>query len=330
MAFFNKYPYTDFHELNADWILKQLSTFQTQLDEFTQRVIECEEQVAAISDRMDQAEEDIDALEGRMDTAEGDISDLKDADIALDGRLDALEGADIQDAVMLSDMAGITRDTSSVTIGFTKNTYTDGAKGADVADNAVIPAATTDYAGVITAGDKAKLNAFSVDGSGNATFTGTVGGSAPSGNNDYATKQYVDNLAISGQASAVYENDIKGTYDEAHGTWVAHSASGLQYGSVREVRFRLSATLDQDRTAGTAIVWQDLTDDYYSEYGYYHAIATAKRTRDNVVSYIPVELLVGDSRTPSTNYICCQAITTGDWLNGDTIDIRGTATYMVY
>lgn len=28
---FNKYPYTDFHELNLDWILKRIKNIESQL-----------------------------------------------------------------------------------------------------------------------------------------------------------------------------------------------------------------------------------------------------------------------------------------------------------
>ena len=32
MGFFNKYPYTDFHELNADWLLKEMQELDEKLD----------------------------------------------------------------------------------------------------------------------------------------------------------------------------------------------------------------------------------------------------------------------------------------------------------
>ena len=33
MGFFNKYPYTDFHELNADWLLQKMQELDKRLDE---------------------------------------------------------------------------------------------------------------------------------------------------------------------------------------------------------------------------------------------------------------------------------------------------------
>lgn len=32
MGFFNKYPYTDFHELNLDWLLNEMKALETKLD----------------------------------------------------------------------------------------------------------------------------------------------------------------------------------------------------------------------------------------------------------------------------------------------------------
>lgn len=32
MSFFNKYPYTDFHEMNLDWLLNEMKALETKLD----------------------------------------------------------------------------------------------------------------------------------------------------------------------------------------------------------------------------------------------------------------------------------------------------------
>lgn len=40
MGFFHKYPYSDYHELNLDWILTKINEFQQNLDELEARVTE--------------------------------------------------------------------------------------------------------------------------------------------------------------------------------------------------------------------------------------------------------------------------------------------------
>ena len=62
MGLYEQFPYSNFHRINLDWILRKLK--------------QKEDRVEALEGRMDTAEADIDALEGRMDTAEGNISRL--------------------------------------------------------------------------------------------------------------------------------------------------------------------------------------------------------------------------------------------------------------
>lgn len=39
MSFTNDYPYTDFHEINLDWILNKIKEFQTRIDSFEDTVL---------------------------------------------------------------------------------------------------------------------------------------------------------------------------------------------------------------------------------------------------------------------------------------------------
>lgn len=39
MAFYNRYPYTDFHELNLDWILEEMKKLQINMDELLEKAI---------------------------------------------------------------------------------------------------------------------------------------------------------------------------------------------------------------------------------------------------------------------------------------------------
>lgn len=60
MSFWNKYPYTDFHELNIDWVLTKIKEMLSRLGILENRVNEHEERITNI-------EGDIEVLEGAVD-----------------------------------------------------------------------------------------------------------------------------------------------------------------------------------------------------------------------------------------------------------------------
>lgn len=62
---FNNYPYTDFHELNLDWILQKMRDLQAQMDELIQK---------AIDEAIEYSKEYIDA---RLGTIEREFADLQ-------------------------------------------------------------------------------------------------------------------------------------------------------------------------------------------------------------------------------------------------------------
>lgn len=63
--FSNKYPYTDFHELNLDWILDEMSTVTSKLEE-----------IEALAEELKSELAKIDAFELRVDALEKATSDL--------------------------------------------------------------------------------------------------------------------------------------------------------------------------------------------------------------------------------------------------------------
>ena len=91
---FNTYPYTDFHELNLDWILKKMQELQAQMDELIQKAIDeakeyakeyIDEQMAdierqfndlqqAVSDLSREYHTDFDALTNTVNTFIGNIT----------------------------------------------------------------------------------------------------------------------------------------------------------------------------------------------------------------------------------------------------------------
>lgn len=96
LPFFHKYPYTNFEQLNLDWLMEHVGAFDDRLNQveatvtdLNTRVDTVESDVSALQDRMTDAEGDILSLNGRVTTNENDISDLK-------GRMDDVE-SDIAD-----------------------------------------------------------------------------------------------------------------------------------------------------------------------------------------------------------------------------------------
>ena len=83
MGFFNKYPYTDFHELNADFILERIKNIETQIatikeeieaeifEWFQEQIKPFEEQLQAlvkeVEDLQEETEETLRAYDERID-----------------------------------------------------------------------------------------------------------------------------------------------------------------------------------------------------------------------------------------------------------------------
>ena len=221
--FWNKYPYTDFHELDIGWCVDKITDFEA-------RLTDVEEDVAALKVRATALETRMSATEERIARHEQDIHGLSTTVGNLGTRVTTLENADIQDAAMLESVSSVEAGNASVTVNFSAAAYADGVKTAGT-DAAVIPAATSSKAGVMLPGEKAKLAPISVSGN-DVTFAGTVAGSAPSANNDFATKQYVDNLAITGSA-AVTNTEYQLQSDHGTPSQGAHDNRIYRYGSVR-------------------------------------------------------------------------------------------------
>lgn len=66
---FNTYPYTDFHELNLDWILKKMQELQAQMDELIQTAIDEAKEYAKeyIDERLGDIEREFAELQHNFD-----------------------------------------------------------------------------------------------------------------------------------------------------------------------------------------------------------------------------------------------------------------------
>ena len=260
--FNNRYPYTDFHELNIGWCIDKITDFEA-------RVTSVEEDVAALKVRATALEARMSAAENKLTQHTSQISALETSSASHETRIQTLENADIQDAAMLASVSSVEAGNVSVTVNFSAAAYADGAKTAGT-DKAVIPAATNNAAGVMVPGDKAKLTKFTFNGNDlqlpgdlsltgdivadGGSFSGPVSAGSPVAAGDLATKAYVDSLAISGSATvdrAVAEGTVHWCEGNTHVEYDQFSVK--TYGKVAQIRSWISHKLTANHLRGTSM-----------------------------------------------------------------------------
>ena len=252
--FWNKYPYTDFHELNIGWCVDKITEFEARLTSVEEDVAALKVRATALETRMSTAEE-------RIARHEQDIHGLSTTVGNLGTRVTTLENADIQDASMLESVSSVEAGDASVTVNFSAAAYADGVKTAGT-DAAVIPAATSSKAGVMLPGEKDKLAPISVSGN-DVTFAGKVAAGSPSAAGDLTTKAYVDSLAISGSATV----DTAVAEGSAHwkegNTQVEYDQFSVKtYGKVAQIRSWISHTMTANHLSGSAIFNVHIPEQY--------------------------------------------------------------------
>ena len=83
MGFFNKYPYTDFHELNADWLLKEMQELDKRLDEALQTL-----STQIYNQVMEDIQPQLQSLRSEMTLIENSFTSLRGEFAALDREFD--------------------------------------------------------------------------------------------------------------------------------------------------------------------------------------------------------------------------------------------------
>lgn len=86
MGFFNKYPYTDFHELNADWLLQKMQELDKRLDEalqtlstqiYNQVMTDIQPELKSLKDEMTLIENSFTSLRGEFVALDQEFDDFK-------------------------------------------------------------------------------------------------------------------------------------------------------------------------------------------------------------------------------------------------------------
>ena len=79
-GFNNTYPYTDFHELNLDWVIKEVKDMNTNLDTMEERIMEATEKYTneLVDEKLADYQQQIDDLRTELTGIVDDLSDQFD------------------------------------------------------------------------------------------------------------------------------------------------------------------------------------------------------------------------------------------------------------
>lgn len=192
LPFFEKYPYTNFEQLNLDKLMSEFGRYTEAINELNSavssldtRVTTAEGDITALKGRMTDAEGDISSLKGRMSDAEGDITSLKGRMTDAEDDITSLKGRVSTNEFNISGIDGRLTSTESTVSGLVSA----------VAD---IPIVTANPGGTGTA-----LNSIGIDGTTYTIQGGGGGGSSVTPNPSGTPTADLDTVDIDGTIYAI-------------------------------------------------------------------------------------------------------------------------------
>ena len=304
--FWNKYPQTNFHELNADWIISKIKELTDTVEEYTAlvdamdtRVTALESGQASLGSRMTAAETNIGTLTSGLAATNSTVAGHTAA-------IASLQNAAIQDARMIRSIDEADRDAASAVFNYTVDQYTDGVKSTET-EQFTMYGATESLAGCLEAADKVKLNKMTADGN-DITFAGKVkSSSAPAAGSDLTNKTYVDSLAISGSATIGTESNALSspltvnTTDVPGGTIAAGYAEAQTYGEVKEMHVFVRLTVPGMLNTNNILCYGTFKSGLRPKRGYRY-YCSAYYELNGSYTYVPCVLSVGESGSFSIYY----------------------------
>ena len=115
--FFNKYPYTDFHELNLDWIIKRYTELSEEVDALKAWATQHKEEYNEAMERLEAVENEIDTFEQQITAQFNQLKADLEADFAQQKA--ELEAALIQvKAEVDAELAQLQDDVAAAIAGF--------------------------------------------------------------------------------------------------------------------------------------------------------------------------------------------------------------------
>lgn len=99
IPFLPRYPFTNYEQLNIDFLLEKTAGLDSHITSNTERITTLEGRTDIIENRLDGHDDDIGDLKRRMTTAEGDIDSLED-------RMGTAEGTIADHTIDINDLKG--------------------------------------------------------------------------------------------------------------------------------------------------------------------------------------------------------------------------------